>query len=163
MNTKFLGIGLIAILAVALISVIPVSANSPAHQGDFNGDGQLTFADVCTLWMCGKDDMGHPGHAPFVGTLYDNPDVNQDGVFSTADVYLLWAYYEWYPYQPNPYTIYPRTTYTTKYPVFEGEGYYYRCQFSTKYPGCSAVSSWLGYVTCDRYAFYDQTTGPYTA
>jgi hypothetical protein len=163
METKIFGIGLIAVLALGLISIMPVSANSPPHVGDFTGDGQVTFSDVIYLKMMGEDDMGWPHHAPFTGQIWDNPDVNQDGEFTYADVWLLWRYMEWYPHPDNPYTIYPNTGYQSKYPIFNGMGYYYDCMFSSKYPGCSTASSWQGYITCLRGSYYDQLEGRFTA
>lgn len=149
METKIFGIGLIAVLALGLISIMPVSANSPPHVGDFTGDGVVDMGDVGLLHNMG---MGW-----YHGIVYDNPDVNQNGAFEMGDVMLLF-YHVAYGAE-----VYPNTGYQSKYPIFNGMGYYYECMFSTKYPGCSTASSWQGYITCLRGSYYDQLEGRFTA
>jgi len=126
MKTKVLGIG----LAALVVSVIFLAAPASAHfglpndhvcslTGDMNGNGVVGFYDVLYLLSVGRGytDSRHK-EIPCTFLLYDNPDVNQDGEFTTSDVWLLWSYVEWYPYTPNPYVIYPNTHRWTKYPMF---------------------------------------------
>jgi hypothetical protein len=129
METKVLGIGIIALVIAALFTVAPVSAwEHPLDYvapmtGDMNGDGVFTFIDVLYLWDVGT--WGYLGGDPATFKLYDNPDVNQDGKFSIEDVWLLWNYADWYGYYPNPIEIYPGTWHWTSYPVYPHYNYYH--------------------------------------
>jgi hypothetical protein len=168
METKVLGIGIIALVIAALFTVAPVSAwEHPLDYvapmtGDFDGDGDIDPSDWWCLYCVGRGytDSRHKD-IPCTWILYDNPDVNQDGKFSRADTYLYFSYMEWeflgYT-DPNPYEVYPDTWHWTSYPVYPHYNYYH----------CNLVGNDCRYTTvsglrCHTGTPWPLLTGPFTA